>query len=166
MYGHCEDKPKPSPYVSLFQGANDCENTRKGGQIAGIKMLVHQIKRGSSDRKSKESRNQLDRTPAGVGAREAFPAQLPASQEQQENRRKMPDKKCVVERQMGDAHRPRDEVGKQRQPGVGLKKFRTGGEEVWMQSLLNPRQVDLGIFGIGMIAMDDEGCGGDEQQPN
>ena len=44
-----------------------------------------------------------------------------------------------------------------------LEEFSADGEEFWMQIFLNSGKVDLGVFGVRMVAMDGESARGEEQ---
>src|SRR5436190_18733615 len=97
MYRNRKNKPQSGSDVFLFQGANDCEDTGEGGQIAGIQILVHEIQSGSGNREGEERGHQCDSAPSRICRGETSAAQLPAGEQEQKDRRKMPPKKSVIE---------------------------------------------------------------------
>ena len=54
---------------------------------------------------------------------------------------------------MSKPHRKRNHPGKQGSIHVGFERRCTNWEKSGLQNLFYPREVDFGIFGIGMVAV-------------
>jgi len=65
----------------------------------------------------------------------------------------MPNKQYVIEWQVAQADGRRKQARKQGQITLCLKKLCVNREEFWMEDFFNAGQVNLGIFGVGMVTM-------------
>ena len=75
----------------------------------------------------------------------------------------MPEQQRNVQRQMGPVHRESDEVREQRQMGMRLEKFGMAREEPGLQDLFDSRQINLGVFDVGVVSVDEPGADGDQK---
>ena len=72
----------------------------------------------------------------------------------------MPQKSGPRQRQMRDPNRKGNQIWIQRVSGVLAKELRMHREQAGIQDLQNPRKVNLRVFRIRMIAMNQKGDGG------
>jgi hypothetical protein len=63
---------------------------------------------------------------------------------------------------MGEPGGGSNQVWIERVAGMLTKELRIRGEQAGIQDLQDTRQIDFGILGIGMIAMDTQGGGAEE----
>ena len=48
--------------------------------------------------------------------------------------------------------------------GMLVKEFGVYRKQIWIQDLLDAGEVNLGVFGIGMIAVDQKSYGGQQEE--
>jgi hypothetical protein len=65
---------------------------------------------------------------------------------------------------MGQPHRRGDQLGEQSEVGVGLKKLRVEGKQPGIQELFNRREVERGVLGPGVVAVDEQGTNGQQKE--
>ena len=69
----------------------------------------------------------------------------------------MPKEKAPIERQVRDAHRPGDQIGKEHQLGIGLEEFAAERVIRGMEDVNNAGNVYFRVLGPGMVAMHQQG---------
>ena len=74
----------------------------------------------------------------------------------------MPDQQAHFEGQVSDPHRSGHQVWEQRHAGMRLEEFLAGREQRVVQKVLDAGQINLGIFGIRMVAVNKKS--GDAEQ--
>jgi len=65
---------------------------------------------------------------------------------------------------MTDANRSGDQAGVECVPGVLVEEVRIEGKQAGIQDLEDAGQVDFGVFGEGVVAVDEERSRGERQQ--
>ena len=110
--------PRERPKVLPFQDSRYGENRRKCRQVPRIQILVHHVECGPSHWNRQQPGHETDRPPTRLRRRKENTAQLPAGQQQQEERSSVPHQQSGFEGQMRRLERKRNQVRKQRHVGV------------------------------------------------
>ncbi len=140
------------------------ENDRCGRHVARIQILIHDVERGSSDGNCEQCSHQSHASPGRALIAEANARDAPASQQKKKDTGEVPEEDRPIQRQMGDAHRGGNDVGKQRHARVRHEVLVVEGIERGMEMLDDAGEIELGVFNAGVVAMHEHGADADEEQ--
>ncbi len=164
MNGGSEDPPQQGAPIFSFGAIQDHEQHGGRGERARVHVLIHDVERGPGHRQREQRSHHHDAAPARQRMVKHQSTQPPAGKQQQKHRQRVPGQQRPVQRNMRELHRCGNQPRIQRHVRVRSEKLRVVGIERGMQNLLDRRNVDGGVFHAGMIAVNQDGGGGQEYQ--
>ena len=164
MNDRSENKPNGSREIASAQDLSDRKNSRKCGQIPWVQILVQNVEASPRDRKSQECCHQCNGGPASLLIFKESRCQAPGCDQHQQDRGELQQEKNAGQRQMSNPHQTSDQVRKQRVSGVLAKEIGIAGIQARMQDFQDSRKINLRVFGVGMVALDQKCDGGKQEQ--
>ena len=140
-----------------------CENGG-GGECSRVQVLVDDVESAAGDRERQEHGDQRGRGPVGTRLGEAAAADAPAAQQHAVNREEVPCENDPSNRQLRGTNRSCDYFIENGGLQLHCEEIGVVREERGIDVMLDGGEVDLVVFGSGMIAGDEHGKGREQQQ--